>query len=170
MACNCYTCSGKNVSKHRTNSFVCLSKPWHTGHSLHIPTQFTDWILNVSANVAVLPLVFMCVVKFLQYLLKLLSVRLTMYTFSILPFSCRHPVSFNAYFVAGSDPEFTVTPQVGELLPSGTKGTMITVGFMPKLYGKSYQAKLVVQVSRCFLIRFKVGRLSLCILERFCIK
>lgn len=62
-------------------------------------------------------------------------------------FSCpRHPSPFTAYFVAGSDLEFTVSPQSGELHPVGTKGTLITVGFTPKLYGKSYQAKLVVQV------------------------
>ncbi|XP_022089961.1 cilia- and flagella-associated protein 47-like isoform X2 [Acanthaster planci] len=59
----------------------------------------------------------------------------------------RHPVAFTAYFVAGSDQEFTVSPQSGELKPLGTSGTLVTVGFKPKIYGKSYQAKLVVQTA-----------------------
>lgn len=59
---------------------------------------------------------------------------------------CRHPVMYNAYFSAGSDPEFTVTPQTGELLPQGTNGTLLAIKFLPGLYGKIYQAKLVIQV------------------------
>ena len=59
---------------------------------------------------------------------------------------CRHPVVYNAYFGAGSDPEFTVTPQTGELLPQGTNGTLLKINFLPNVYGKLYQAKLIVQV------------------------
>ncbi|CAH1800026.1 unnamed protein product [Owenia fusiformis] len=57
----------------------------------------------------------------------------------------RHPVLYNAFFVCGSDPEFSVSPQNGELLPDGTSGTLITISFMPTIYGKTYKAKLVIQ-------------------------
>ncbi|XP_052708553.1 cilia and flagella-associated protein 47-like isoform X1 [Crassostrea angulata] len=57
----------------------------------------------------------------------------------------KHPVMYNAYFGAGSDPEFTVTPQTGELLPQGTNGTLLAIKFKPSLYGKIYMAKLVIQ-------------------------
>lgn len=57
----------------------------------------------------------------------------------------KYPVSFNAYFAAGSDPEFSVTPANGELLSLGSNGTMIHVGFRPSVYGKIYNAKLVIQ-------------------------
>ena len=53
---------------------------------------------------------------------------------------------YNAYFVAGSDRELSVTPQNGELMPAGTKGSLIKVDFLPTKYGKIYQGKLVVQV------------------------
>ncbi|XP_078698604.1 cilia- and flagella-associated protein 47-like isoform X8 [Branchiostoma floridae x Branchiostoma belcheri] len=56
-----------------------------------------------------------------------------------------HPVAFHAYFVAGSDPEFQVSPQTGELLPLGTNGTQISISFTPCIYGKQYNAKLVIQ-------------------------
>ena len=54
----------------------------------------------------------------------------------------RHPVSYVAYFVAGSDVEFTVSPAKGELLPVGTNGTLITIKFNPTKYGKIYHGKL----------------------------
>ena len=57
-----------------------------------------------------------------------------------------HPLPYNAYFVAGSEAEFSVSPQSGELLPEGSKGTLINIHFTPNLYGKIYFAKLVVQV------------------------
>ena len=63
----------------------------------------------------------------------------------------RHPVGFQSYFVAESDVEFSVSPQTGELKPLGTPGTLITVGFTPKLYGKTYHAKLVVQVRSSYI-------------------
>lgn len=48
----------------------------------------------------------------------------------------------------GSDPELTVFPQTGEMLPQGTEGTKISVAFTPKMYGRAYKGKLVIQVSR----------------------
>ncbi|XP_009578410.1 PREDICTED: putative uncharacterized protein CXorf30 homolog [Fulmarus glacialis] len=57
----------------------------------------------------------------------------------------RNPEPFTAHFLAGSDPEFLVLPQAGELLPAGTVGTHITVGFKPRMYGKKHTATLVIQ-------------------------
>ncbi|XP_033113331.1 cilia- and flagella-associated protein 47-like isoform X2 [Anneissia japonica] len=59
----------------------------------------------------------------------------------------KHPMMFTAYFLAESDQEFSVTPQTGELQALGTKGTLIQLTFIPKIYGKKYRAKLVVQTS-----------------------
>ena len=47
---------------------------------------------------------------------------------------------------ANSDPEFSVSPQSGELLPQGSNGTLLIIKFKPAVYGKIYQAKMVVQV------------------------
>ncbi|XP_012663036.2 cilia- and flagella-associated protein 47 [Otolemur garnettii] len=58
-----------------------------------------------------------------------------------------HSEPFTAYFLPGSDPEFFVRPQAGELLPFHTKGTLITVGFIPQMYSKTYKATLVVQTA-----------------------
>ncbi|XP_035825915.1 cilia- and flagella-associated protein 47 [Aplysia californica] len=58
----------------------------------------------------------------------------------------KHPAVFNAFFEAGSDPEFSVTPQTGELMPGGTAGTLFTVSFLPNVYGKLYDAKLIIQI------------------------
>lgn len=55
---------------------------------------------------------------------------------------------FTASFVAGSDLEFSVHPQMGEL-PAASEsnpGTLITVAFKPTMYGKNYNAKLLIQV------------------------
>ncbi|PKK24952.1 hypothetical protein A306_00000203, partial [Columba livia] len=57
----------------------------------------------------------------------------------------RYPEPFTAHFLAGSDPEFLVLPQAGELLPAGTVGTHITVGFRPRMYGKKHKATLVIE-------------------------
>nr|XP_023490286.1 cilia- and flagella-associated protein 47 isoform X1 [Equus caballus] len=62
----------------------------------------------------------------------------------------RHPEPFTAYFLPGSDPEFFVKPQVGELLPFNTRGTVITVGFKPQMYSKKYKANLVVQTENMY--------------------
>ncbi|XP_010189112.1 PREDICTED: putative uncharacterized protein CXorf30 homolog, partial [Mesitornis unicolor] len=56
-----------------------------------------------------------------------------------------YPEPFTACFLAGSDPDFSVLPQTGELLPAGTVGTHITVGFKPRMYGKKHKATLVIQ-------------------------
>jgi len=65
---------------------------------------------------------------------------------SLISYHSSHPVSFSAYFAAGSDPEFKVTPASGELLPMGSNGTMIQIVFCPAVYGKIYTGKLVIQV------------------------
>ncbi|ESO84826.1 hypothetical protein LOTGIDRAFT_196276 [Lottia gigantea] len=57
------------------------------------------------------------------------------------------PVPYTAYFTAGSDPEITVSPEGGELLPSDTDGTHFVINFLPAVYGKVYTAKLVIQTS-----------------------
>nr|XP_014349939.1 PREDICTED: cilia- and flagella-associated protein 47-like isoform X1 [Latimeria chalumnae] len=59
----------------------------------------------------------------------------------------RYPAPFTAYFLPGSDPKFSVAPQAGELLPSGTAGTLITVGFRPSMYSKKLKATLVIQTA-----------------------
>ncbi|XP_063809558.1 cilia- and flagella-associated protein 47 isoform X2 [Pseudophryne corroboree] len=59
----------------------------------------------------------------------------------------RCPEPFSAYFLPGSDFDFFVSPQSGELLPFGTAGTLITVGYRPKMYIKKHKATLVVQTS-----------------------
>uniref|UniRef100_A0A8C5M3C4 Calponin-homology (CH) domain-containing protein n=1 Tax=Leptobrachium leishanense TaxID=445787 RepID=A0A8C5M3C4_9ANUR len=59
----------------------------------------------------------------------------------------RYPEPFSAYFLTGSDKGFTVFPQSGELLPLGTAGTLLTVGFKPTMYSKKHKATLVVQTS-----------------------
>nr|DBA33280.1 TPA: hypothetical protein GDO54_000991 [Pyxicephalus adspersus] len=58
-----------------------------------------------------------------------------------------YPEPFSAYFLPGSDVEFSVLPQSGELLPIGTAGTLITVGFKPTMYSKKHKATLVVQTA-----------------------
>ncbi|XP_027494225.1 cilia- and flagella-associated protein 47 isoform X1 [Corapipo altera] len=55
------------------------------------------------------------------------------------------PEPFTAHFLAGSDPDFLVMPQAGELLPAGTVGTHITVGYKPRMYGKKHTATLVIE-------------------------
>ncbi|XP_068035887.1 cilia- and flagella-associated protein 47 isoform X2 [Anomalospiza imberbis] len=57
----------------------------------------------------------------------------------------RYPEPFTARFLAGSDPDFLVMPQAGELLPVGTVGTHITVGYKPRMYGKKHTATLVIE-------------------------
>ncbi|XP_055888207.1 cilia and flagella-associated protein 47-like isoform X1 [Biomphalaria glabrata] len=59
----------------------------------------------------------------------------------------KEATEFTAFFESGSDPEFTVSPETGELLPVDTPGTLFTVNFLPTVYGKLYHAKLVVQTS-----------------------
>ncbi|KAG8508084.1 Cilia- and flagella-associated protein 47, partial [Galemys pyrenaicus] len=64
-------------------------------------------------------------------------------------FSPRKPLRdsepFTACYLPGSDPEFFVKPQAGELLPYDSDGTLITVGFKPRMYSKKYKATLAIQ-------------------------
>uniref|UniRef100_A0A8C9M843 Calponin-homology (CH) domain-containing protein n=1 Tax=Panthera tigris altaica TaxID=74533 RepID=A0A8C9M843_PANTA len=57
----------------------------------------------------------------------------------------RNPEPFTAYFLPGSDPEFFVKPKVGKLLPFDTEGTLIVVGFKPRMYSRKYKATLAIQ-------------------------
>ncbi|XP_012585704.1 PREDICTED: calponin homology domain-containing protein 2 [Condylura cristata] len=57
----------------------------------------------------------------------------------------RETEPFTAYFLPGSDPEFFVKPRAGELLPYESDGTLITVGFKPRMYSKKYKATLAIQ-------------------------
>nr|XP_031529130.1 cilia- and flagella-associated protein 47 [Vicugna pacos] len=59
----------------------------------------------------------------------------------------RNPEPFTAYFLPGSDPEFYVKPQIGELLPYDTEGTLIIVAFKPQMYSRKYKAKLVIETA-----------------------
>ncbi|XP_021565976.1 cilia- and flagella-associated protein 47, partial [Carlito syrichta] len=59
---------------------------------------------------------------------------------------------FTAYFLPGSDPEFFVKPQVGELLPFTAKGTLIVVGFKPRMYSKKYKATLAIQTAEMYYL------------------
>ncbi|KAJ1117902.1 hypothetical protein NDU88_006098 [Pleurodeles waltl] len=59
----------------------------------------------------------------------------------------RYPEPFTACFLPGSDKAFAVSPQAGELLPHGTTGTLITVGFKPEMYSKKHSATLVIQTA-----------------------
>uniref|UniRef100_A0ABM5FY67 Cilia- and flagella-associated protein 47 n=1 Tax=Pogona vitticeps TaxID=103695 RepID=A0ABM5FY67_9SAUR len=70
---------------------------------------------------------------------SVISFRLTSQT--------RHPDPYTAYFLPGSDPEFVVSPQAGELLPLDTPGTCLTVGFKPSMYSKKHKATLVIQTT-----------------------
>ena len=55
------------------------------------------------------------------------------------------PAAFQAYFSLESPPEFTVTPESGMLEPYGSEGTNFVVSFTPKIYGKFYQGKIIVE-------------------------
>uniref|UniRef100_A0A8C5W9G3 Cilia and flagella associated protein 47 n=1 Tax=Microcebus murinus TaxID=30608 RepID=A0A8C5W9G3_MICMU len=59
----------------------------------------------------------------------------------------RNSESFTAYFLPGSDSEFFVRPQAGKLLPSNTKGTLIIVGFKPRMYSRKYKATLAIETA-----------------------
>lgn len=52
---------------------------------------------------------------------------------------------YQAYFSVESPPEFSVTPTVGLLDAYGSEGTNFVISFTPKVYGKLYQAKLIVE-------------------------
>ncbi|KAL4693605.1 hypothetical protein H8957_002565 [Semnopithecus entellus] len=71
----------------------------------------------------------------------------------------RNPEPFTAHFLPGSDLEFFVKPQAGELLPCNTNGTLITVGFKPKMYCRKYKATLVIQTEEMYWI-YEINGLS----------
>ncbi|XP_078264971.1 cilia- and flagella-associated protein 47-like [Rhinoraja longicauda] len=59
----------------------------------------------------------------------------------------RNSMPFTAHFLPCSDLEFVVSPQTGELLPLGTTGTLITIGFTPRMYSRKYKARLLIQTA-----------------------
>ncbi|XP_075394462.1 cilia- and flagella-associated protein 47 [Tenrec ecaudatus] len=59
----------------------------------------------------------------------------------------RNPEQYTAYFLPGSDLEFSVRPEVGELPPNNTSGAVINVGFTPQMYSRKYKATLVIQTA-----------------------
>ncbi|XP_060230649.1 cilia- and flagella-associated protein 47 [Meriones unguiculatus] len=62
----------------------------------------------------------------------------------------RYYEPFMAYFLPGSDKDFFVKPNSGELPPFYTKGIVISVGFKPRMYSKKYQATLVIQTDEIY--------------------
>lgn len=60
----------------------------------------------------------------------------------------RHASEFKAFFDSNSDPEFSVTPETGEITADDPAGTLFTITFLPNVYGKLYSAKLIVQVKQ----------------------
>ncbi|XP_054329037.1 cilia- and flagella-associated protein 47 [Pongo pygmaeus] len=71
----------------------------------------------------------------------------------------RNSEPFTAHFLPGSDLEFFVKPQAGELLPFNTNGTLITVGFKPKMYCRKYKATLVIQTEEMYW-KYEINGLS----------
>ncbi|CAG5120334.1 unnamed protein product, partial [Candidula unifasciata] len=59
----------------------------------------------------------------------------------------QQPEDFVAFFENGSDTAFSVTPERGELAPKNTTGTLISVTFLPKIYGKVYTSTLIVKTA-----------------------
>ncbi|XP_040859058.1 cilia- and flagella-associated protein 47 [Ochotona curzoniae] len=62
----------------------------------------------------------------------------------------RHPEPFTTFFLPGSDEEFFVKPRAGELPACNSEGTLITVGFTPRMYSKTHKATLVIQTSHMY--------------------
>ncbi|CAF1128910.1 unnamed protein product, partial [Didymodactylos carnosus] len=54
------------------------------------------------------------------------------------------PISFNAYFTQNSDQSFTISPSSGELLPVASNGTLFKISFCPSVYGRTYNATLII--------------------------
>ncbi|KAM8753166.1 cilia- and flagella-associated protein 47 [Rhynchonycteris naso] len=61
-------------------------------------------------------------------------------------------VPFTAYFQPGSDPEFFVRPESGEIPPYDSDGITLLVGFKPQMYGKKYKSKLVVETEDMYYL------------------
>ncbi|XP_006870220.1 PREDICTED: putative uncharacterized protein CXorf30 homolog [Chrysochloris asiatica] len=70
----------------------------------------------------------------------------------------RNSESFTAYFLPGSDPEFSVKPETGKLPPSKSAGVLIKVGFIPQMYSRKYKATLVIQTANMYWL-FEVNGL-----------
>lgn len=66
----------------------------------------------------------------------------------------RAPAPYQAYMLANSDPEFSVTPATGELPPVDNQGALLIVSFTPAKYGKVYRGKLVVQVRKKYFQQY----------------
>ena len=50
-----------------------------------------------------------------------------------------------AYFTSDSASEFTISPSTGVLKPYGSEGTNFIVSFLPRMYGKIYVGKLIIE-------------------------
>ena len=68
----------------------------------------------------------------------------------------RCEVPYHAYFVSDrQSTEFQVFPQTGLLPPSASgPGALITIGFVPRSYGRTCVTRLVVQVSTSVSVCF----------------
>ncbi|XP_066213854.1 cilia- and flagella-associated protein 47 [Saccopteryx leptura] len=66
-------------------------------------------------------------------------------------------VPFSAYFQPGSDPEFFVRPESGEIPPRDSDGIILLVGFKPQMYGKKYNSKLVVETDDMYYLYEVIG-------------
>ena len=53
--------------------------------------------------------------------------------------------AFRAYFTSDSASEFTISPSTGVLKPYGSEGTNFIVSFLPRMYGKIYVGKLIIE-------------------------
>ena len=78
-------------------------------------------------------------------------------------FNCGRGKSFRAFFKENSDAGFGISPVSGDLLNHSANGTLFTVTFLPKEYGKTRKARLVIETSDryyLFLIRGKFKKYS----------
>ncbi|XP_014680500.1 PREDICTED: cilia- and flagella-associated protein 47-like, partial [Priapulus caudatus] len=55
------------------------------------------------------------------------------------------PAEFSATLQGKHHDVFSVSPSSGILLPIGSEGTQIELGFTPRTYGRNYEAKLTVE-------------------------
>lgn len=58
--------------------------------------------------------------------------------------------NFNARFTPESDAEFAISPKTGILEPLGSDGTKFTISFTPVEYGKTRQAKLIIETEEIY--------------------
>ncbi|KAM5195366.1 cilia- and flagella-associated protein 47 [Hipposideros larvatus] len=57
---------------------------------------------------------------------------------------------FTAHFLSGSDPEFFVRPQSGEIPPFDTDGAVIVVGFIPRIVNRKYKGTLAIETKEMY--------------------